>query len=234
MTANELLTFDARLRGWAHESQLPPTGEGWRVWLMMAGRGFGKTRAGAEWIYRLANAQAGRQDRAGRRNDRRRAQHHGRGRQRAARRRERRRRKLELGAEPGAAAWPNGSEAQLFSGDNADGLRGPEHDFAWGDELAKWRAGRRRPGTNLQFGLRRGPRPRALVTTTPRPMRAAEADRGRSVDGHDAGRTSDNINLDERDHRRDDRDLWRDADRRGRSSTASCSSDVEGALWPRE
>ena len=69
----------------------------------------------------------------------------------------------------GRLRWPNGSEASLFSGANADGLRGPEHDFAWCDELAKWREAEG-AWMNLQMGLRRGSRPRALVTTTPRPM----------------------------------------------------------------
>ena len=45
----------------------------------------------------------------------------------------------QMGAEPGQFKWPMGSVAQLYSGDNADGLRGPEHHFAWCDELAKWR-----------------------------------------------------------------------------------------------
>ncbi len=53
-TPSDALAFDADFEAWAHENQLPPGGEGWRVWLMMAGRGFGKTRAGAEWVHRLA------------------------------------------------------------------------------------------------------------------------------------------------------------------------------------
>src|ERR671912_902814 len=50
----ETLIMDAAFEAWVAEGQLPPSAEGWRVWLMMAGRGFGKTRAGAEWINRLA------------------------------------------------------------------------------------------------------------------------------------------------------------------------------------
>jgi phage terminase large subunit-like protein len=56
-TVERMLTLDADFEAWAHRNQLPPNGEGWRVWLMMAGRGFGKTRAGAEWIFRLANGR---------------------------------------------------------------------------------------------------------------------------------------------------------------------------------
>jgi phage terminase large subunit-like protein len=59
MSPIDLLKLDARFEPWAHDGQLPPEGEGWRVWLMMAGRGFGKTRAGAEWVHALANAKRG-------------------------------------------------------------------------------------------------------------------------------------------------------------------------------
>ena len=52
-----ILLLDAAFEAWAAEGQIAPTKEGWRVWLMMAGRGFGKTRAGAEWIHRLAWAR---------------------------------------------------------------------------------------------------------------------------------------------------------------------------------
>ena len=58
-TVESLLKYDADFETWAHKNQLPPGGEGWRIWLMLAGRGFGKTRAGAEWIFRLANGKPG-------------------------------------------------------------------------------------------------------------------------------------------------------------------------------
>ncbi len=131
LTVADLAEFDAWFELWAHRSQLPPKSEGWRVWLMMAGRGFGKTRAGAEWIYRLANNRPGvRIALVGATIADARAimvegvsgllavaKHHS----------------GHLSWEPslGRLKWPNGSEAQLFSGDHADGLRGPEHDFAW-------------------------------------------------------------------------------------------------------
>ena len=50
-----MLALDADFECWAHDQQLPPSSEGWRTWLMLAGRGFGKTRAGAEWIFKLAS-----------------------------------------------------------------------------------------------------------------------------------------------------------------------------------
>src|SRR5205809_3626303 len=59
LTPEQALKYDADFESWAHRNQLPPNGEGWRTWLMMAGRGFGKTRAGAEWIFRLANGKPG-------------------------------------------------------------------------------------------------------------------------------------------------------------------------------
>jgi phage terminase large subunit-like protein len=55
----DALMFDADFEAWAHQGQRPPPQEGWRLWLMMAGRGFGKTRAGAEWIFRLASRKPG-------------------------------------------------------------------------------------------------------------------------------------------------------------------------------
>ena len=169
LSVDDALKLDADFETWAHRNQLPPNGQGWRVWLMMAGRGFGKTRAGAEWIFRLANgrpkvriALVGATIA-----DARSIMVEGVSGLISVARRYRRR----LSWEPSLSRlkWPNGSEAQLFSGDNADGLRGPEHEFAWADELAKWREAEE-AWMNLQFGLRRGPRARALVTTTPRPI----------------------------------------------------------------
>ena len=196
MTPLDLAALDAWFELWAHRNQLPPNGDGWRVWLMMAGRGFGKTRAGAEWIYALASSRARvRIALVGATiGDARSVMIEGMsGLLAVARNRGRR-----LSWEPslGRLKWPNGSEAVLFSGDNADGLRGPEHDFAWCDELAKWRQADE-AWMNLQFGLRRGPRPRALITTTPRPMELLERIGADPFTITTQGRTKDNINLDE-------------------------------------
>jgi phage terminase large subunit-like protein len=196
-SADDLLKLDADFETWAHRNQLPPSGEGWRLWLMMAGRGFGKTRAGAEWIFRLANGKAGvRVALVGATiADARSIMVEGLSGLLSVAKRHRRR----LSWEPslGRLAWPNGSEAKLFSGDHADGLRGPEHDFAWADELAKWREAEE-AWVNLQFGLRRGARPRALVTTTPRPMELLTRMIEEPWTVTTRGRTSDNINLDEK------------------------------------
>ena len=192
-----MLKLDADFETWAHANQLPPSGEGWRVWLMRAGRGFGKTRAGAEWIYRLAEGKAGVRIAlvGGTIAEARSIMVEGVSGLLSVARRCRRR----LNWEPslGRLNWPNGSQAVLFSGESPDGLRGPEHDFAWCDELAKWRQPEE-SWMNLQFGLRRGQRPRVLVTTTPRPIEVLsriEADPATITTG---GRTRDNVNVDEK------------------------------------
>ncbi len=150
MTVERLACLDAEFEHWAHKNQLPPNGEGWTTWLMMAGRGFGKTRAGADWIYRLGKNRPGsRIALAGATIAEARAimvervsgllsvaRWHG----------------VNLRWDPSLnrLTWPNGSQAQLFSGDNADGLRGPEHHFAWGSSNPGLRRGRRRGGAAAQ------------------------------------------------------------------------------------
>jgi phage terminase large subunit-like protein len=196
MTFDDLLTLDVAFELWAHPSQLPPDGAGWRTWLMMAGRGFGKTRAGAEWVHALAQS-------GGRRialvaastDEARKVLVEGVSGLLAIARN----RKVKLKWEPSLnqLSWPKGSVATLYSGDNPDGLRGPEHHFAWCDELAKWR----RPEEswdNLQMGLRLGPRARALVTTTPRPMPLLQRIRLLPGTIETGGRTRDNIALPKR------------------------------------
>jgi phage terminase large subunit-like protein len=232
MTPIELLRLDACFEAWAHASQLPPTGAGWRVWLMMAGRGFGKTRAGAEWVHGVANSRPGVRIAlvgatiADARNIMVEgvsgliavARLHG--------------QKLNWEPSLGRLKWPNGSEAQLFSGDNADGLRGPEHDLAWCDELAKWREGEA-AWDNLQFGLRRGRRPRALVTTTPRPIKLLERIKDDPWSVTTTGRTSDNVNLDEKFV--EVMAATYGGTRLGRQELeGELIADVEGALWPRD
>ena len=150
---------------WQSEAQSEPGGD-WRVWLMMAGRGFGKTRLGAQWVRRLAaaNPQARIALVASTMAEVRSVMIEG-----------------ESGLlavthaidavhwEPslGRLTWGNGAQAFAYSAETPEALRGPQHHFAWCDELAKWKS----PKTlwdNLMLGLRLGERPRALVTTTPR------------------------------------------------------------------
>lgn len=129
MRPEDVLKMDASFETWAQRGQIPPSSEGWRVWLMMAGRGFGKTRAGAEWIHRLAmSAPKRRIALVGATLDEARdvlvegqsgvmavALRHG----------------MKLTFSGRTVKWPNGSRGLLYSGDSPEGLRGPEHHFAW-------------------------------------------------------------------------------------------------------
>lgn len=164
--SDEALDFCYAWDLWARPSQLPPEGA-WRVWLLLAGRGFGKTRSGAEFVreqvYRgnskrvalVAPTAADARD-------------------------------VMVEGESGLLAispkrerpfyepskrrlsWPNGAVATLFSADEPERLRGPQFDLAWCDELAAWRY----PAAwdMLMMGLRLGINPRVVVTTTPKPI----------------------------------------------------------------
>jgi predicted phage terminase large subunit-like protein len=152
---------------WARDNQLPPAGD-WRVWLLLAGRGFGKTRSGAEFVRARVAARTARHIAlvAPTAADARNVMVEGEsGLLAIALPRER-----PL-YEPSKArlTWPNGAVATLFSADEPERLRGPQHDLAWCDELAAWRY----PAAwdMLMFGLRLGDDPRAVVTTTPRPTK---------------------------------------------------------------
>lgn len=169
--AQQELLFSWRF--WARQNQQAPGGD-WATWLVLAGRGFGKTRMGSEWVRSIVCGKsplsAGKYHR------------------------------LALVAETAADArdvmvegdsgilsvhpkeyrptyepskrrltWPNGVTASLFNATEPDQLRGPQFDAAWCDELAKWRYAQE-TWDMLQFGLRLGDDPRAIITTTPRPI----------------------------------------------------------------
>jgi phage terminase large subunit-like protein len=152
---------------WALPNQTPPPG-GWRVWLLLAGRGFGKTRIGAEFV--RARVAAGFARRvalvAPTATDARNVMVEGESGILAIGRADER-----PVYEPSLhrLTWPNGAVATTFSADEPNRLRGPQHDLAWCDELAAWRY----PAAwdMLMFGLRLGDDPRAVVTTTPRPIK---------------------------------------------------------------
>ena len=149
--------------------QQAPEGD-WRNWLILGGRGSGKTRAGAEWVHGLATGHA----LAGELRIALVAETLGDAREvmidgvsgicRIARRL-----RPSFEASRRRLVWPNGAMAQIFSSEDPESLRGPQFHFAWCDELAKWKYGQE-TWDMLQFGLRLGDRPRQLITTTPRPV----------------------------------------------------------------
>lgn len=149
-------------------------GAPWTTWLMLGGRGAGKTRAGAEWVRALvagtppyAARPYGRIALIGESwHDAREVMVEGEsGLLRISPRAER----PEWIATRKRLEWPNGAVGQVFSADDPDSLRGPQFEAAWCDELAKWRYAEA-SFDMLQFGLRLGARPRQLITTTPRPL----------------------------------------------------------------
>jgi len=158
-----------QLRGWRfnrHLAQMPPEGD-WRVWLLMGGRGSGKTRAGAEWVHEIANARPDIRIAlvAETLGDAREVMIDGvSGICRIARRG-----RPEFEASRRRLVWPNGSIAQIYSSEDPESLRGPQFHLAWCDELGKWKHAQE-TWDMLQFGLRLGDDPRVLVTTTPRPV----------------------------------------------------------------
>ena len=163
---------------WALPHQIAPDGA-WRTWVIMGGRGAGKTRAGAEWVRGQVEgagpADAGRARRValvGETVDQ--------------------VREVMVFGESGILAcappdrrpvweagrkrlvWPNGAVAQVVSAHDPEGLRGPQFDAAWADELAKWPKAQE-TWDMLQFALRLGERPQAVVTTTPRNVACLKA-----------------------------------------------------------
>ncbi len=156
----------------SHDHQFPPDGD-WTTWLLLGGRGAGKTRAGAEWVRAPALGIPPFADKpispialiGETEHDAREVMMEGVSGLMAVHRRGDRpewissRRRIE---------WSNGSFAQIFSAEDPDSLRGPQFAAAWCDELAKWRHDEA-SFDMLQFGLRLGERPRQVITTTPRP-----------------------------------------------------------------
>jgi len=152
---------------WARPKQLPPPGD-WLTWLIRTGRGWGKTRTGSEYV--IDQARKG-------------AEHIA---LIAETKADARDTMVELGpasilkiSRPGfmpkyepskrRVVWPNGCVGTIYSGDEPDQVRGPSHDIAWIDELAKFKYPQA-VWDNLQFGLRNREDLRILITTTPRPI----------------------------------------------------------------
>jgi len=164
---DELDKLSHNWRFWARPDQLPPHGD-WFCWLIRSGRGAGKTWTGANWVIERAKQNLApialiAQTKADARDT-----------------------MVELGPssimkvappdfmpeyEPSKRrlTFPNGATATVFSGDEPNQLRGPQHSTVWIDELAKFKYPDE-TWDNMEFGLRLGDAPQVLVTTTPRPL----------------------------------------------------------------
>jgi phage terminase large subunit-like protein len=194
LCASDLRALEEEWSWRALPGQREPAGD-WRNWLIMAGRGFGKTRAGAEWV--LARARENSDARialvGGSLDEAAAVMVEGEsGILACARTGE----KIVWRPTIGRLKFPGGAVASVYSGASPDRLRGPQHHFAWADEIAKWDY----PDAtwdNLQMGLRLADPSRAIVTTTPRPiplLKRLIADPLTAVTG---GRTFDNPYLPE-------------------------------------
>jgi phage terminase large subunit-like protein len=177
LTERECHEIGSRWKIFAHAHQIPPdlapNGSPWHTWLMIGGRGAGKTRAGAEWVRAqalglppFATEKAARIALVGE------TEHDV--------------REVMIEGVSGILAvhgwhqrpqwlpsrkrleWSDGQVAQAFSAEDPESLRGPQFSCAWSDEMAKWRYADE-AFDMLQFGLRLGSQPRQLITTTPRP-----------------------------------------------------------------
>ena len=167
LTPQQKVEHRYRWSFWARDNQLPPDGN-WRVWLLLAGRGFGKSRTGAEWA--RAQMELGR------------CEHMALVAPTAADVRD-----VMVEGESGILrcappwcrpeykpsmrriVWPNGAYATTYSAEDPEQLRGPNIGAAWCDELAAWKYPKD-AWDMLMFTLRAGSDPRAVVTTTPKPI----------------------------------------------------------------
>lgn len=178
LSDNALLSLPWLFEFWAMPHQLPPEGV-WKTWVIMGGRGAGKTRAGAEWVRAqvegatgIAPGRAQRVALVGETVDQvREVMIFGDSGILACSPPDRR---PEWQATRRRLVWPNGAVAQVFSAHDPDSLRGPQFDAAWVDELAKWPKAQE-AWDQLQFALRLGENPRQVVTTTPQNVEVLKA-----------------------------------------------------------
>ncbi|MFN3623856.1 MAG: DNA-packaging protein [Hyphomicrobium sp.] len=241
-TADELRLILAHWPLWARDDQLPPpmreTGEAWRVWLILGGRGAGKTRAGAEWITAKAlgrtsdgSPAAGRIALVGETLlDVRRVMIEGvSGLLAVSRPGER----PHFEPSKGQLTFASGAIAQVFSAEDPDSLRGPQFDAAWCDEVAKWRHPER-TWDMLQFALRIGAAPQMVATTTPRAtafVKRLIADKGTVVTRASTADNADNLApafIDEMMRRYAGTALGR------QELNGEIIDDTSGALWRRD
>lgn len=222
---------------WARSDQLPPPGD-WRIWLICAGRGFGKTRAGSEWVRMVARSdKSARIALVGASLAEARA--------------------VMVEGESGILAccpprfrphyepslrrltFPNGATAMLLSASEPDSLRGPQHSHAWCDEVAKWEpAGGRaeRAWDNLMLGMRLGRMPRTLATSTPRAVPLMQKLMARNGGGETViftGRSDDNTANLPASFLRDIRRQYGGTALGRQELDGEMLVDIEGALWTR-
>lgn len=235
LTEEELTALEYDWRFWARPNQLPPaksqTGIDWLTWILLAGRGFGKSRTGAEWVRGLVESKTcGRICLIGPTTaDVRDVMIEG-----------------ESGLlnvcppwarpkyEPSKRrlTWPNGAIATTFSAEEPERLRGPQHDALWGDELAAWRY----PETwdMAQMGLRLGKNPRAVVTTTPKPVKLVRRILADPATAITRGSTYDNAANLAASFIHSIQQAY-EGTRLGRQEIyAEVLEDIEGALWTRD
>lgn len=234
MSERQRRSLKRHWRLWAHQGQVPPD-DGWHTWLVMAGRGFGKTRAGAEWVRSVAEADGGARIALV-----------------AASLGEARRVMIE--GESGLLAiappktrpdfepskrllsWPNGAQATIYSAAEPESLRGPQHSHAWADEIAKWeQSGGRATGTwdNLLLGLRLGRIPRVVATTTPRAVPLLKRLLAQPDTLVTRGRTADNADNLPPGFLRSVRSEFGGSLLARQELEGELVDDIEGALWTR-
>lgn len=225
--------FDALCHDWcsiARLAQLPPEGN-WFLWLILAGRGFGKTRAGAEWVRAIAEDDgAARIALVGASLQEARA--------------------IMVEGESGLLAiaaederprwyparrqlrWRSGALATIYGAADPEMLRGPQHSHAWADEISKWPRGVE-AWDNLLFGLRLGTHPQIVATTTPRPVPLVRRLANDPATAITRGSTLENEALPERFRREMTRSFG--GTRLGRQELDGVLLlDLEGALWNRD
>lgn len=150
----------------ARAEQLPPEDPDWDYWALLAGRGFGKTRTGAEWVIEEAKEHERGALVGPTAADVRDIMVEGESGILACARRGFR---PEYQPSKRRLVYPNGAIQMCYSADEPDRLRGPQHHYGWADELAAWRY-YRYAWDMLMMGMRLGEHPRICITTTPRPI----------------------------------------------------------------
>jgi phage terminase large subunit-like protein len=219
-------------RSIARPEQLAPDGE-WLSWMFLAGRGAGKTRSAAEWVIEQAKKPNLRIALVGRTPaDVRDVMVEGESGIMACAR------GMDIIYEPSKRklTFPNGTIAMTYSAEVASQLRGPQHHYAWADEVSSWTDAPKGDSidtawNNLMLGLRLGKSPRVVITTTPKPNRLTRDILGRKSTVITRGSTYDNLsNL--ADSFREQVLASYEGTRLGRQELlGELLEDVEGALW---